>query len=140
MCSALLAVTLPCTVLSNMPFLDTHNNKNQCIFWSLFIQVNAIVLCSDGSSEPAAIAINAISAALMRSDIPWQGPISAVQFAHKKAGKGKPGDVIIQPSFTQLQDCTASGLYVGSADSVLLADFQVERQMQPSPMRLSSSS
>ena len=94
------------------------------------MQVNAIVLCSDGSSEPAAIAINAISAALMRSDIPWQGPIAAVQLAHKKAGEGALGDIIIQPSSTQLQDCTASGLYVGSADSVLVADFQVMRQMQ----------
>ena len=97
------------------------------------MQVNAIVLCSDGSSEPAAIAINAISAALMRSDIPSQGPVAAVQFAHQKAGEGKLGDIIIQPSVSQLQDCTASGLYVGSGDSVLLADFQVKRQMQQNP-------
>lgn len=39
----------------------------------------ANVLCSDGEQDPDILAANAASAALMVSDIPWNGPVGVVR-------------------------------------------------------------
>ncbi len=88
------------------------------------IQVTATVLCSDRAVAASGVALNAVSAALMCSDIPWEGPLAAVQIAHD-ASDDDTGQTIIQPTSEQLLDCGLSGLYVGTADTALLADFQV---------------
>lgn len=88
------------------------------------VQVTATVLCSDGAVAASSVALNAVSAALMCSDIPWEGPLAAVQIAHN-ASDDDAGQTIIQPTSEQLVDCGLSGIYVGTADTALLADFQV---------------
>jgi len=88
------------------------------------VQVTATVLCSDGAVAASSVALNAVSAALMCSDIPWEGPLAAVQIAHSASG-GDAGQTTIQPTSEQLLGCGLSGLYVGTADTALLADFQV---------------
>ena len=60
----------------------------------------------------------------MCSHIPWKGPLAAVQVAHIDRGSADGGNVI-QPSSAQLQACSMSGIYVGTADKTLLANFQV---------------
>ena len=86
------------------------------------MQVTVSMLCSDGGAPCSSIlAINAVSAALMCSHIPWNGPLAAVQVAYTDAEAG----VAVQPTAAQLQTCSMSGIYVGTADSTLLADFQV---------------
>lgn len=87
-------------------------------------QVTATVLCSDGAVAASSVALNAVSAALLCSDIPWEGPLAAVQIAHN-ASDVDAGQTIIQPTSEQLLRCGLSGLYVGTADTALLADFQV---------------
>lgn len=42
-------------------------------------QVMASVLSSDGNHDPDVMAVNATSAALMLSDIPWGGPIGVIR-------------------------------------------------------------
>jgi polyribonucleotide nucleotidyltransferase len=88
------------------------------------VQVTATVLCSDGAVAASSVALNAVSAALMCSDIPWEGPLAAVQIAHN-ASDDDAGQTTIQPTSAQLLDCGLSGIYVGTADTALLADFQV---------------
>ena len=90
----------------------------------LWLQINAVVLCSDGSSAPAPIAVNAVSVALMRARVPWQGPLAAVQVL-QQAGRGQKDTFVVQPSAEQLEQCNTSGVFVATADAVLLADFQV---------------
>lgn len=42
-------------------------------------KVLASVLSSDGNQDPDVMAANAASAALMLSDIPWNGPIGVIR-------------------------------------------------------------
>lgn len=85
------------------------------------MQVTVSMLCSDGTAAASSLAINAVSAALMCSNIPWNGPLAAAQLACNASGEG----TVVQPSVAQLAAASMSGIYVGTADTALLADFQV---------------
>ena len=74
--------------------------------------------------------MNAVSAALMCSNIPWNGPLAAVQMACNDSQQG----TVVQPSVAELAGCSMSGIYAGTADSVLLADFQVSLLLTPFPV------
>ena len=45
------------------------------------IEITASVLSADGSADPEALSINAVSAAMATSDIPWAGPVCAARVA-----------------------------------------------------------
>ena len=90
-------------------------------------QITATLLCTDGAVAASSVAINAISAALLGSGIPWNGPLAAVQVACAELETG-PGPVVVQPSVAQLGNSSMAGLYVGTASTSLLADFQVGMQ------------
>src|SRR6266403_2040257 len=51
------------------------------------VQVIITVLSVDGENEPDIIALNAVSAALAISKIPWNGPIGAVRMGYTEDGK-----------------------------------------------------
>jgi len=59
------------------------------------VQIVATVLSVDEKNDPDIVAINAVSAALMISDIPWNGPVAAVRIG-KSDGKW-----IINPGFEE---------------------------------------
>lgn len=92
-------------------------------------QVVCNMLAVDGVNNPEVLAINAASAALSLSDIPWNGPIGAVSV-------GLIGnDLIINPTRKEQQQsvlnlvvsATKHNLVVmleGNADAVLLQDLQ----------------
>ena len=82
------------------------------------------MLCTDGAADASCVAINAVSAALLGSSIPWNGPLAAVQVAVADQDSG-PGPTVVQPSAAQLAKSSMAGLYVGTASNTLLADFQV---------------
>ena len=85
------------------------------------MQVTVSMLCTDGTAPASSLALNAVSAALMCSNVPWNGPLAAVQLACSESGEG----TVVQPSVAELAAASMSGMYVGTADSALLADFQV---------------
>src|SRR3954468_9959046 len=47
--------------------------------WYNEVQVQTIVLSADGENDPDMLSIVGASAALMVSDIPWEGPLGAVR-------------------------------------------------------------
>ena len=47
--------------------------------WYNEVQVQSIVLSADGENDPDMLALIGASAALMVSDIPWEGPIGAAR-------------------------------------------------------------
>ena len=51
------------------------------------VQVIVTVLSVDGENEPDIIALNAVSAALAISKIPWNGPIGAIRIGYSEAGE-----------------------------------------------------
>jgi polyribonucleotide nucleotidyltransferase len=55
--------------------------------------VTANVLCADGVHDTEVLAINAASAALAVSPLPWAGPIGAVRVA-----VGADGDAHVEPA------------------------------------------
>src|SRR5215475_11787906 len=61
-------------------------------------QVIAFVLSADTQNDPDVVAINAASAALAVSDIPFQGPVGAVRVGLVN------GQFIINPTYSEMRD------------------------------------
>ncbi len=61
------------------------------------VQLMAIVLSSDGQNDPDVLAVNAASAALGISDIPFYGPLVACRVARVS------GELVINPTYAQLE-------------------------------------
>ncbi len=59
------------------------------------VQVVVTVLSVDGEHEPDILALNAVSAALAVSPIPWKGPIGAIRMGHNAEG------LIFNPTATE---------------------------------------
>jgi len=87
------------------------------------------MLAIDGANDPDVIAINAASAALSVSNIPWNGPVGAVRVGMIN------NDIIIYPTRQQIQDsilnmiitATKNNLIVmleGSANEISDADLK----------------
>lgn len=95
-------------------------------------QIVCNVLSIDSMNKPDVDAINAASAAIHFSDIPWNGPIGAVRVGMNKKSEG---DVITNPTRKELQNspldlvvaATKQNLVVmleGRGNVVLLQDLQ----------------
>ena len=65
------------------------------------------------------MAINAISAALLHSQIPWAGPVAAVRLAMKSS------EISLSPSMQDLAEADASMLFVGRQNEIVMIDMQV---------------
>jgi len=76
--------------------------------WYNEVQVQSIVLSADGENDPDILAVNGASAALMVSDIPWDGPLGAVRVGRVN------GKFIANPTHTQLESSDLDLVYVGS--------------------------
>lgn len=85
------------------------------------VQVSAAVLSADGSIDPLVLAINASSAALMCSHIPWAGPVAAVRVA--RVG----GQLVLNPSAQDAGRADMSLLYAGIEEETVMLDLQVPR-------------
>src|SRR3954470_21996521 len=76
--------------------------------WYNEVQVQSIVLSADGENDPDILAIVGASAALMVSDIPWDGPLGAVRIA-RIAGK-----FLVNPTHAQMEESDLDIVYVGN--------------------------
>lgn len=61
------------------------------------VQIIITVLSVDGENEPDILALNAVSAALAISRIPWNGPIAGIRMGYSEAG----GGFIYNPTATE---------------------------------------
>ena len=66
------------------------------------VQVAVTVLSVDGENEPAILAINAVSAALAISPIPWNGPIGAIRMGHVKESEQSAATFLPNPTTSEL--------------------------------------
>ena len=89
------------------------------------LQITANVLCTDGQIDPDVVAINAVSAALSISNIPWGGPLAAVRVTRTEMGSAD-GTLTAAPTLDDQRSSGLNLLYVGTADRALLVDFQVK--------------
>src|SRR5438046_2874475 len=82
--------------------------------WYNEVQVQSILFSADGENDPDMLSLVGASAALMVSDIPWDGPLGAVRVA-RVAGK-----FIANPTHTERVDSDLDLVYVGSATDIVM--------------------
>ncbi|KAL8229117.1 hypothetical protein R6Q57_014017 [Mikania cordata] len=82
------------------------------------VQVMASVLSSDGKQDPDVMAANAASAALMLSDIPWDGPIGMIRIGRID------GHLVVNPSMDELNLSDLNLVYACTRDKTMMIDVQ----------------
>jgi len=82
--------------------------------WYNEVQVQCMVLSADGENDPDMIALLGASAALMVSDIPWDGPLGAVRVGRVK------GQFVANPTHTQMLDSDLDLVYVGNESDIVM--------------------
>ncbi|KAG6479476.1 hypothetical protein ZIOFF_062942 [Zingiber officinale] len=82
------------------------------------VQVMANVLSSDGKQDPDVMAANATSAAIMLSDIPWNGPIGVIRVGRID------GKFIFNPTMDELSLSDLNLVYACTKDRTLMIDVQ----------------
>uniref|UniRef100_A0A3B5B9M7 polyribonucleotide nucleotidyltransferase n=1 Tax=Stegastes partitus TaxID=144197 RepID=A0A3B5B9M7_9TELE len=89
----------------------------QCILCNL--------LAVDGVNDPDVLAINAASAALALSDIPWNGPIGAVRVGMVN------GELLVNPTRAQMAFSTLNLIVAGAPSSnVVMIEASAENVLQ----------
>lgn len=80
------------------------------------IQVVPTVLSTDQINPPDIIAINAASAAVMISDIPFDGPVGAVRVAYLN------DDFIVNPTFEEIANAKLEIIVAGTEEGVTMVE------------------
>ncbi|PYY19555.1 MAG: polyribonucleotide nucleotidyltransferase [Acidobacteria bacterium] len=79
-------------------------------------QVIALVLSADTENDPDVAAINAASAALALSDIPFGGPVGAVRVGLVN------GTMVVNPSYSEMRDSQLNIMVVGTKDGIVMIE------------------
>uniref|UniRef100_UPI0037E94A8F polyribonucleotide nucleotidyltransferase 1, mitochondrial n=1 Tax=Semicossyphus pulcher TaxID=241346 RepID=UPI0037E94A8F len=88
-------------------------------------QILCNLLAVDGVNDPDVLAINAASAALALSDIPWNGPIGAVRVGMVD------GDMVINPTRAEMSSSTLNMIIAGAPSSqVVMIEASAENMLQ----------
>ena len=80
------------------------------------VQVIMFTLSSDGENPLDILAINAASAAIMISDIPWGGPVAAVRVGRVN------GEFVINPTFAELEVSELDLRIAGTREAILMVE------------------
>lgn len=78
------------------------------------VQVIATVLSADQENDPSVLAVNGASAALMISDIPFDGPIGAVRIGLVD------GQLVVNPIMTQVEAQSELDLVVAASEDAII--------------------
>src|SRR5512138_3125047 len=89
--------------------LFQHGMRNE-------VQVIMFSLSSDGVHPLDIFAINAASAAIMISDIPWGGPVAAVRVGRVN------GEFVINPTFAEIATSDLDLRIAGTRDAILMVE------------------
>jgi polyribonucleotide nucleotidyltransferase len=79
------------------------------------VQITVTGHAADGIIDPVVLAVNAVSSALMTSNIPWNGPVGCV-----RVGKVANGAFILNPTIAQQRDSSLDLLYAGTYSRPLM--------------------
>ncbi len=80
------------------------------------VQVVASVLSSDAEMDPDVLALNGASAALMISDIPFDGPIAGVRVGYAD------GTYILNPTYDQRDACSLDFIVAGNDEGIVMIE------------------
>src|SRR5437870_8428802 len=82
--------------------------------WYNEVQVQSIVLSSDGEHDPDMLSLLGASAALLVSDIPWSGPLGAVRIGRVN------GKFVANPTHAQMAESDLDLVYVGTSTDIVM--------------------
>jgi polyribonucleotide nucleotidyltransferase len=80
------------------------------------VQVIMYSLSIDGENPLDILAVNAASAALMISDIPWQGPVGAVRIGRVD------GQFVVNPTYKEMEESDLDLRLAGTRDAILMVE------------------
>jgi polyribonucleotide nucleotidyltransferase len=80
------------------------------------VQINNTLLCADGENDSDVLSINAASAALVLSDIPFLGPIAACRVGRVD------GKFIANPTHTDLEKSDLNLIYAGTRELPIMIE------------------
>ena len=80
------------------------------------VQVIMFTLSSDGENPLDILAINAASAAIMISDIPWGGPVGAVRVGRVN------GEFVVNPTLAEIEAGDLDLRIAGTRDAILMVE------------------
>lgn len=80
------------------------------------VQIIAMVLSSDGKNDPDVMGINAASAALFISDIPFYEPVGAVRVAKSENG------FIVNPVYEERENSPLDLVIAGTGDKIVMLE------------------
>jgi len=89
--------------------LFAHGMRNE-------VQVMMFSISADGINPLDILAINAASAAMMISDIPWNGPVGAVRVGRVD------GEFVINPTFAEIDKSDLDLRLAGTRDAILMVE------------------
>ena len=89
--------------------LFAHGMRNE-------VQVMMFSISADGINPLDILAINAASAAVMISDIPWGGPVGAVRVGRVN------GEFVINPTFDEIERSDLDLRLAGTRDAILMVE------------------
>lgn len=84
------------------------------------VQISAIVLSSDGVTNPDILCMIGASASLVVSDIPFQGPIGAVRIGRVN------GEFVVNPSLPDEEESGMDLVVAGSRDALMMVEGGAE--------------
>lgn len=85
------------------------------------VQVIGYLLSTDQINEADVLMVNGASAALMISDIPWNGPIGCVRLGEIN------GEFVVNPTNEQMYDSSLDLIYVGSAKEMMMIEGSADQ-------------
>ncbi len=80
------------------------------------VQIMLMSLSADTENPLDILAINAASASLMISDIPWHGPIGAVRIGYLN------GDLIVNPTFSEMEESKLDLIVAGTKAAIAMVE------------------
>ncbi len=85
------------------------------------VQVIGYLLSTDLENEGDILMVNGASAALMISDVPWNGPIGCVRLGQID------GEFVVNPTNEQMYDSTLDLIYVGNEKEMMMIEGSADQ-------------
>jgi len=82
--------------------------------WYNEVQVQSILFSADGENDPDMLSLVGASAALMVSDIPWDGPLGAVRVGRVD------GKFLVNPTHSERINSDLDLVYVGNSQDIVM--------------------
>ena len=85
------------------------------------VQIISTVMSADQENDPDILSIIGASAALMLSQIPWDGPVGAVRIGYVD------DQIVINPTTSQLADSVLDMVVAGTADAIMMVEGESDQ-------------